>query len=112
MPKSNEKLSVAKLKARIHHLERALSQHHETQLQNIPYTNQREILEALCEVSAGVDTYAFLGELFFEFLAQEVRNTSPSDERLKLYINTRHEIHELYTIARAARALRQKGSGK
>jgi len=73
--------------------------------QTISYTNQREILEALSLISADVNTSAFLGELFFEFLASEVRTTTPSEDRLKLYINTRHEIHELYAIARAAKVL-------
>ena len=72
------------------------------------YTNQHEIIETLSELSVGLDTYEFLGELFFEFLANEVRTTSPSSERLNLYINTRHQIHQLYELARAAKALRAK----
>ncbi len=72
------------------------------------YTNQHEIIENLSELSVGLDTYEFLGELFFEFLANEVRTTSPSSERLNLYINTRHQIHQLYELARAAKALRAK----
>lgn len=72
------------------------------------YTNQSEIIDTLSELSAGIDTYEFLGELFFEFLANEVRTTSPSTERLNLYINTRHQIHQLYELARAAKALRMK----
>ena len=72
------------------------------------HTSQREIIETLSELSAGIDTYEFLGELFFEFLANEVRTTSPSAERLNLYINTRHQIHQLYELARTAKALRGK----
>ena len=72
------------------------------------YTNQQEIIETLSELSVDIDTYEFLGELFFEFLANEVRTTSPSAERLNLYINTRHQIHQLYELARAAKALRAK----
>ena len=72
------------------------------------YISPSEILETLSELSIGVDTYEFLGELFFEFLANEVRTTSPSAERLNLYINTRHQIHQLYELARAAKALRTK----
>lgn len=72
------------------------------------YVNQSEIIETLSELSADIDTYEFLGELFFEFLANEVRTTSPSAERLNLYINTRHQIHQLYELARAAKALRAK----
>lgn len=75
------------------------------------YTSQSEILETLSELSVGIDTYEFLGELFFEFLANEVRTTSPSAERLNLYINTRHQIHQLYELARAAKALRMKTAG-
>lgn len=73
--------------------------------------SQREIIETLSELSAGIDTYEFLGELFFEFLANEVRTTSPSAERLNLYIDTRHQIHQLYELARAAKALRMKTAG-
>jgi hypothetical protein len=86
--------------------------HDEGDHQTISYTNQREILEALSQISANVDTYTFLGELFFEFLASEVRTTTPSEDRLKLYVNTRHEIHELYAIARAAKALQAKARRK
>jgi hypothetical protein len=70
--------------------------------------SQHEIIETLSELSGDIDTYEFLGELFFEFLANEVRTTSPSPERLNLYINTRHQIHQLYELARAAKALRAK----
>ena len=80
--------------------------------QTISYTNQREILEALSLILADVNTSAFLGELFFEFLASEVRTTTPSEDRLKLYINTRHEIHELYAIARAGKVLQVKARRK
>lgn len=73
--------------------------------------SQREIIDTLSELSVGIDTYEFLGELFFEFLANEVRTTSPSTERLNLYINTRHQIHQLYELARAAKALRMKTVG-
>ncbi len=76
------------------------------------YTSQREIIEALSELSVGIDTYEFLGELFFNFLANEVRTTSPSEERLNLYINTRHEIHQFYELARAAKVLRMKMANK
>ncbi len=70
------------------------------------YISRSEILETLSELSIDIDTYEFLSELFFEFLANEVRTTSPSPERLNLYINTRHQIHQLYELARAAKALR------
>jgi hypothetical protein len=36
---------------------------------------QGEIIETLSELSADIDTYEFLGELFFEFLANEVCTT-------------------------------------
>jgi hypothetical protein len=81
------------------------TQESELQLES-SYANQHEIMETLSELSVGIDTYEFLGELFFEFLANEVRTTSPSPERLNLYINTRHQIHQLYELARAAKALR------
>jgi len=41
-----------------------------------------------------------------------VRTTTPSEDRLKLYINTRHEIHELYAIAPAAKVLQVKARRK
>jgi hypothetical protein len=72
------------------------------------HTNQHEIIETLSELSADIDTYEFLGKLFFEFLANEVRTASPSHERLNLYINTRHQTHQLYELARAAKALQTK----
>ncbi len=76
------------------------------------YTSQREIIEALSELSVGIHTYEFLSELFFNFLTNEVRTTSPSEERLNLYINTRHEIHQFYELARAAKVLRMKMASK
>ncbi|SKC73595.1 hypothetical protein [Ohtaekwangia koreensis] len=108
MKKITLKESSKELRNRIHHLEFKLAQHEEAQSHATPYNNKNEIIEALSELSVGIDTYEFLSELFFNFLANEVRTTSPSEERLNLYINTRHEIHQLYELARAAKMLRMK----
>ena len=96
------------LSNRIIQLEQELARHEELQNQNLSRYSKSEILETLSELSVDSDTYEFLGELFFEFLANEVRTTSPSAERLNLYINTRHQIHQLYELARAAKALRAR----
>lgn len=103
-----KKAGRKELSNRIIQLERELARAEEVEDQNLSCRSKSEIFEILSEISAGMDTYEFLGELFFEFLANEVRTTSPSPERLNLYINTRHQIHQLYELARAAKALRAK----
>ncbi|MFD1002164.1 hypothetical protein ACFQ21_22755 [Ohtaekwangia kribbensis] len=101
-----KKVGRKELSNRIIQLEQELAKHEEDRNQNLSSYSKSEIFETLSELSVGTDTYEFLGELFFEFLANEVRTTSPSPERLNLYINTRHQIHQLYELARAAKALR------
>jgi hypothetical protein len=103
-----KKVGRKELSNRIIELERELARHEGVQNQNLSGYSKSEIFETLSELSVGTDTYEFLGELFFEFLANEVRTTSPSPERLNLYINTRHQIHQLYELARAAKALRAR----
>lgn len=74
------------------------------------YKNQQVIIDQLCEIPVTLQTYEFLGELFFNYTFQELGHRTNSDEWISLLKKVRADIYQLFELARAARALKQEDS--
>lgn len=71
------------------------------------YKNQDDIIDHLAEIPVNLQTYEFLGELFFNCTFRELGEPAPSDEWKAQLKAIRHDVYQLFELARAARALRQ-----
>lgn len=71
------------------------------------YKNHNDIIDHLAEIPVTLQTYEFLGELFFNCTFRELGEPAPSDQWKAQLKAIRHDVYQLFELARAARALRQ-----
>lgn len=72
------------------------------------YTEDKAIIDELSEIPVTLQTYEFLGELFFNCTVRELGQHPPSEEWIKQLKTVRNDVYQLFELARAARALKQK----
>jgi hypothetical protein len=72
------------------------------------YQNQEEIIDHLAEIPVNLQTYEFLGELFFNCTFRELGEQPPTDQWKAQLKAIRNDVYQLFELARAARALRQE----
>jgi hypothetical protein len=71
------------------------------------YKHQDDIIDHLAEIPVTLQTYEFLGELFFNCTFRELGEQAPSEQWKAQLKAIRNDVYQLFELARAARALRQ-----
>ncbi len=72
----------------------------------LQYKNHEAIIDQLAEIPATIQTYEFLGELFFNYTLRELGQHPPSDQWKAQLKAIRNDVYQLFELARAARALK------
>ncbi|GCC52707.1 hypothetical protein SanaruYs_29450 [Chryseotalea sanaruensis] len=73
----------------------------------VQYQNNNTIIDHLSEIPVTLQTYEFLGELFFNYTFRELGEHPPSDQWKTQLKTIRNDVYQLFELARAARALKQ-----
>lgn len=84
---------------------RALNMSKEDQLL-LQYKDNAAIIDQLAEIPATIQTYEFLGELFFNYTFRELGQHPPSDQWKAQLKAIRNDVYQLFELARAAKALK------
>jgi hypothetical protein len=71
------------------------------------YKDHEAIIDHLCEIPVTMQTYEFLGELFFHYTLRELGQHPPSDQWIAQLKAVRADVYQLYELARAANILKQ-----
>jgi hypothetical protein len=72
------------------------------------YSSPEKILQHLREVPADAKVYEMLGELFFEYLYQNSKTGTLSEEELKMLRDLRDDVMHLYELVRASQLVDYK----
>jgi hypothetical protein len=73
----------------------------------VQYQDNNAIIDHLSEIPVTLQTYEFLGELFFNYTFRELGEHPPSDQWKAQLKAIRNDVYQLFELARAARALKQ-----
>lgn len=74
------------------------------------YKDTKAIIDHLSEIPVTLQTYEFLGELFFNCTYRELGQHPPSDQWISQLKTVRYDVYQLFELVRAARALKQKNN--
>lgn len=85
--------------------ETALNMRQDDQLL-LQYKDYNAIIDQLAEIPATIQTYEFLGELFFNYAFRELDKHPSSDQWMAQLKAIRNDVYQLFELARAAQALK------
>ena len=71
------------------------------------YIDHEAIIDHLCEIPVTLQTYEFLGELFFNYTLCELEQHPPSEQWKNQLKSIRNDVYQLFELARAARTLKE-----
>jgi hypothetical protein len=76
----------------------------------LQYPDKDAVIDQLSEIPVNLQTYEFLGELFFNYTFRALGEHPPSDQWKAQLRTIRNDVYQLFELARAAKALKQVNS--